>query len=239
MKLNILAFGAHPDDIELGCSGTLLRQIKLGYTVGLIDLTQGELGTRGTPALRLKEAEAARLKMGASVRENLNMADGFFEHSSENLLHIVRVLRTYQPDLVLANALTDRHIDHGKGAKLVADACFLAGLQKIETNDYAGNPQIRWRPKAVYHYIQDYSLKPDFVVDIADYIEQKIALITTFDSQFYNPSSNEPETPLTGADFLDFIRGRAKDLGRACGFAYGEGFNVCRTIGVRNLMYLW
>jgi bacillithiol biosynthesis deacetylase BshB1 len=239
MKVDILAFGAHPDDIELSCSGTLLHHIQQGYSVGLIDLTCGELGTRGTPELRLQEAEAARKKMGALVRENLNMADGFFTHSQENLLKIIAVLRKHQPSIVLANALSDRHIDHGKGAKLVADACFLAGLQKIETIDENGESQSRWRPRTLYHYIQDYSLKPDFVVDISTFIEQKIDLITTFASQFYDPNSKEPETPLTGSDFLDFIRGRAKDMGRTTGFSYAEGFNVSRTIGVKNLLQLW
>lgn len=238
MKIDILAIGVHPDDIELSCSGTLLKHIQQGYSVGLLDLTQGELGTRGTPKLRLEEAETARMMMGAHFRLNLGMADGFFEVSKENKLSIVQVLRTYQPTVVLANALRDRHIDHGRAAQLIHDACFLSGLQKIETLDDEGKPQERWRPKAVYHYIQDYHLPPDFVVDISDVIEQKIALIQAFHSQFYNPDSRELETPLTGSDFFEFIKARAKEYGRPAGFSYAEGFQVQRTVGVRSLLDL-
>jgi bacillithiol biosynthesis deacetylase BshB1 len=238
MKIDILAIGVHPDDIELSCSGTLLKHIQQGYSVGLLDLTQGELGTRGTPELRLEEAAQAKVMMGAAFRINLGMADGFFELSKENKLSIVQVLRTYQPSLVLANALRDRHIDHGRAAQLIHDACFLSGLQKIATFDEQGNPQQRWRPQAVYHYIQDYHLTPDLVVDISDVIEQKVALIQAFRSQFHNPNSKELETPLTGSDFFEFIRARAKEMGRPAGFAFAEGFQTQRTIGVKNLLHL-
>lgn len=238
MKTDILAIGVHPDDIELSCSGTLLKHIQQGYSVGLLDLTQGELGTRGTPELRLQEAAKARVMMGAAFRINLGMADGFFELSKENKLSIVQVLRAYQPTMVLANALRDRHIDHGRAAQLIHDACFLSGLQKITTFDEQGNPQQRWRPQAVYHYIQDYYLTPDLVVDISDVMERKIALIQAFHSQFYNPDSKELETPLTGSDFFEFIRARAKEMGRPAGFTFAEGFQTQRTIGVKNLFHL-
>lgn len=238
MKVNILAIGAHPDDIELSCSGTLLKHIDLGYTVGLLDLTRGEMGTRGTPELRMEEAENARKMMGAKFRKNLWMADGFFKNSNENKLKIIEVIREHQPDIVFANALNDRHIDHGRGAKIVAEACFLSGLQKIETKDGDGKFQNRWRPKAIYHYIQDRQLTPDLVVDISDYIERKIELILAFRSQFYNPGSKELETPLTSSDFFDLIKGKNKTFGRDASYAFAEGFNVTRTIGVQDLMKL-
>lgn len=238
MKVDILAFGAHPDDVELSASATLLRHLELGKTVGLVDLTRGELGTRGTPELRMAEAEDARQQMGASFRKNLYMADGFFRNSEENLLRIIQVLRTAKPEIVLANALEDRHIDHGKAAKLVADACFLSGLQKIETQDEAGNMQTRWRPKAVYHYIQDRDLVPDFVVDVTDFVAQKIELIRCFRSQFHDPNSKELETPLTGSDFFDLIKSKMKAMGRPANFAFAEGFNVNRIPGVNDLFDL-
>ncbi|MEN0047028.1 MAG: bacillithiol biosynthesis deacetylase BshB1 [Bacteroidota bacterium] len=238
MKVNILAIGAHPDDIELSCSGTLLKHIDLGYSVGLLDLTRGEMGTRGTPELRMEEAENARKMMGTKFRKNLWMADGFFECSKENKLKIIEVIREHQPDIVFANALNDRHIDHGRGANIVAEACFLSGLQKIETKGSNGNLQDRWRPKAIYHYIQDRQLTPDLVVDITDYMERKIELILAFRSQFYNPDSKELETPLTSSDFFDLIKGKNKTFGRDASYAYAEGFNVTRTIGVQDLMKL-
>ncbi|MEM9846367.1 MAG: bacillithiol biosynthesis deacetylase BshB1 [Bacteroidota bacterium] len=238
MKINILAIGAHPDDIELSCSGTLLKHIDLGYTVGLLDLTRGEMGTRGTPELRMEEAENACQMMGAKFRKNLGMADAHFENTMENRLKIIAVLRAHQPDIVLANALKDRHIDHGRAAQLIADACFLSGLQKIATTDSEGNVQDRWRPKAVYHYIQDRQLTPDLVVDISAYMERKLELILAFRSQFYDPNSEELETPLTGSDFFDLIKGKNKTFGRATSYAYAEGFNVTRIHGVPDLMQL-
>lgn len=239
MKVDILAIGAHPDDIELSASGTLLQHLQQGKTVGLVDLTRGELGTRGTPTLRAEEAEAARAMMGARFRKNLEMRDGFFEHSEENLLKIIQVLRSAQPTIVLANALEDRHIDHGRAAKLVADACFLAGLQKIETVDDQGQPQLRWRPRAIYHYIQDRDLTPDFVVDVTDFVERKIELVKCYKSQFHDPNSKELETPLTGADFFHILKSKMKTFGRPVNFSYAEGFNVGRIPGVKDLFSLF
>ena len=237
MKLDILAFGAHPDDVELSCSGTLLKHIEMGKKVGLIDLTRGELGTRGTAELRDQEAENSRIKMKALVRENLRMADGFFEVNEENLKSVVTMIRKYQPEIVLANSISDRHPDHGRGAELVSRACFLSGLVKIETK-VADGPQGAWRPKAVYHYIQDYNLKPDFVVDVSPYMDQKIELVLTFSSQFYNPNSDGPETPISTKGFMDFIRSKGATYGRHIGAEYGEGFTCDRYIGVNNLFDL-
>lgn len=238
MKVDILAIGAHPDDIELSCSGTLLRHIDAGYTVGLVDLTKGEMGTRGTPELRLEEAENARKLMGAQFRTNLGMADSAFKNDRGNQLKLIRAIRSAQPHIVLANALEDRHIDHGRAAKLIADACFLSGLQKIETTDDDGTIQERWRPRAIYFYIQDRQLTPDIVVDITDYMERKIELISAFRSQFYDPNSDEPETPLTGKGFFDLIKGKNSVFGRPASYEYAEGYNVIRTMGTTNLMTL-
>lgn len=242
MKVNILAIGAHPDDVELSCSGTLLRHLEQGKTVGLLDLTRGELGTRGSAEIRDQEAANAAKMMGAAFRKNLSLADGFFEHNRENIVKIVEVIRWCQPDIVLANALSDRHPDHGKAAKLVADACFFSGLVKIVTHDETGNSQGRWRPKAIYHYIQDHNLAPDFVVDIAPYMDKKIELVLAFRSQFYIPGDKEFEkelsSPISGADFVDFLRAKARSYGRTAGFEYAEGFNVARTPGVTNLFDL-
>ena len=241
MKLDILAFAAHPDDVELACSGTLLKHIEMGKTVGLIDLTKGELGTRGTAATRKKEAADAAKMMGAKVRENLDMGDGFFEIKKENTLKIIKAIRKYQPEIVLANALNDRHPDHGRAAKLVAEACFYAGLQKIETKD-GRKKQEKWRPKAVYHYIQDRNLTADFVVDITEHIDKKMEIILAFKSQFYIPEAKEYakelQTPISGKQFLDFLRAKAATYGRPAGLDYAEGFNVSRMMGVKNLFDL-
>lgn len=238
MKLDILAIGVHPDDIELSCSGTLLHHIAMGKKIGLLDLTRGELGSRGTAETRDEEAaESARL-MGALVRENLRMADGFFTHNEDNLKAIAGIIRKYQPEVVLANALSDRHPDHGRAAKLVNDACFISGLLKVETLDENGNPQKHWRPKALYHYIQDHNLDPDFVVDISPYINKKEELILAFKTQFYTPNQKGPKTPISGKDFFDFLRAKARTYGRHAGFEYGEGFNVSRVMGVRDLFDL-
>ncbi len=236
-KLDILAIGVHPDDIELACSGTLLKHIAQGKKIGLLDLTRGELGTRGSAELRDEEAaESARL-MGAVVRENLAMADGFFTHNKSNLIDIIRVIRKYQPEIILINAISDRHPDHGRAAKLCTDACFLSGLVKIETEEM-GVLQDKWRPKAVYHYIQDYYHQPDFVVDITKYVEKKTELILAFKSQFYNPNSDEPVTPISSKSFLEFLYARARDVGRPAGFEYAEGFMTVRTPGVESLFNL-
>ena len=242
MKVDILAIGVHPDDVELSCSGTLLRHLAHGKSVGLLDLTRGELGTRGSAEIRDQEAADAARIMGATFRKNLRMADGFFQYSPENIKKIITVLRTHQPEIVLANALDDRHPDHGRAAKLVADACFYAGLVKIETRDEDGNIQDRWRPKALYHYIQDRNLEPDFVVDITDFIDKKFELIRAFRSQFYIPEAaeykKELDSPISGKDFMDFLRAKAASYGRVASFKYAEAFNVSRTIGVNSLFDL-
>jgi len=242
MKIDILAIGVHPDDVELSCSGTLLKHIELGKKIGLLDLTRGELGTRGSAEIRAEEAANATRLMGALFRENLNMGDGFFTTGKENIEKIIKVIRKYQPEIVLANALDDRHPDHGRAAKLSADACFFSGLAKIETTDKMGKTQARWRPKAVYHYIQDRNLKPDFVVDITPFIERKIELIQTFRSQFFNADAKEFESeldsPISKKDFIEFIEAKGRVFGRPTGVEFAEGFNVGRTLGVRNLFDL-
>lgn len=234
MKLDILAFGAHPDDVELGCAGTIAKEISLGKNVGIIDLTQGELGTRGSAELRKIEADNAAKILGVQVRENLGFADGFFKNDKEHQLKIIQVLRKYRPDIVLCNAVQDRHIDHGKGSKLVSDACFLSGLSKVET-ELKRVQQEKWRPKAIYHYIQWENLKPDFVVDISGFMESKVDAVMAYSSQFYNPKSIEPETPISSKNFTDSIEYRARDLGRLVGVEHGEGFTVERLIGVDHL----
>ena len=238
MKVDILAIGVHPDDIELACSGTLLKHIDLGKTVGLLDLTTGELGTRGSGPIRLIEAANSAKMMGAKFRKNIQIADGFFRYSQTNLLKIISVIRGCQPDIILANSLTDRHPDHGRAAKLVADACFYAGLAKVKTAGEDGNDQERWRPQALYHYIQDRNLVPDFVVDITGYEDKKEALILAFKTQFFDPDSSELATPISGKDFLEFLRAKAKTYGRPANFQSAEGFNVDRTIGVKNIFNL-
>lgn len=238
IKLDILAVGVHPDDVELSCSGTLLRQISLGNSIGLLDLTLGELGTRGNATIRTQEAMAAAEMMGALVREQLDIEDGFFVQNRDNLLKIIRILRKYRPDIVLANAIEDRHPDHGRAAKLTAEACFLSGLIKIETYDTEGVLQKAWRPKVIYHYIQDRSLKPDFAIDISDFVDKKFELIMAYKSQFFNADSSEPMTPISSPAFLDSIRGKDAVYGRYMGVAYAEGYNVARTIGVKDLFDL-
>lgn len=234
MKLDILAFGAHPDDVELGCGGTIAKEIALGKKVGIIDLTRGELGTRGSAEIRDNEAAKAAKILGVSIRENLNMRDGFFINDEEHQLAIIQVLRKYKPEIVLCNAIDDRHIDHGKGSKLVSDACFLSGLRKIETEFNRENQEV-WRPKQVYHYIQWKNLKPDFVVDISGYSDIKVAAILAYDSQFYNPDTNEPETPIATKNFLESLNYRSQDLGRLIGVDYAEGFTAERYLGVNSL----
>ena len=225
MKLDILAFGAHPDDVELSCSGVILKNTALGRKVGLIDLTKGELGTRGTPAIREKEAKASAKILGVLFRENLKMADGFFQNDKKHLLKVIQKIRQYQPDVVLANALEDRHPDHGRAAKLVADACFLSGLVKIVTKQN-GKKQEVWRPKAVYHYIQYRKLKADIAIDITPFIEKKMESIYAFSSQFYNPDSKEPSTLISQKDFFEYIKTREREYGQLLGVRYAEGFNV-------------
>lgn len=238
MKVDILAIGVHPDDIELGCAGTILKHIDLGYTAAAIDLTQGELGTRGSGAIRLKEAEKAAKILGLSARENLGMADGFFQHTKENILKISAAIRKYQPEIVLANAIHDRHPDHGRASKLISDACFYSGLQKIEQLDENGNKLEKWRPKVVYHYIQDRNLKADFVVDITPYMDKKIESILAYKTQFYDVDTIGPKTPISGKDFLEFNRAKNRSYGRAIDAEYAEGYTVERNIGVKNLFDL-
>jgi bacillithiol biosynthesis deacetylase BshB1 len=234
MKVDILAFAAHPDDIELSASGTLMQQIALGKTVAIVDLTQGELGSRGTIVTRYSEAAEASTIMRISARNNLKLADGFFEQNEQSLRLIIQQIRYFQPEIVLANAVEDRHPDHAKAAKLVSEACFLAGLRKIETS-YNGAIQAAHRPKVVYHYIQDHFIKPDFVVDVTPFVERKIEAIKAFKTQFFDPNSLEPATPISGEEFFDFIKGRMLQFGRSIGVKYAEGFTVERPIGVKNL----
>jgi len=237
MKTDILAIGVHPDDVELSCVGTLLNAVDKGKTVAIVDLTQGELGTRGSAELRLKEAQASADLIGAVFRHNLKMRDGFFEITEDNLLAVIREIRYAKPDILLANSVDDRHPDHGRAASLVHRAAFLAGLQKIETS-YDGEKQDKWRPRVVYHYIQDKNIEPDLVVDISKNFDKKIECIKCFSSQFFDPNSNEPETPLTGQDFFDFLAGKAKAYGRAIGAAYAEMYTCHRYIGTDDITML-
>ncbi|MGO4904322.1 bacillithiol biosynthesis deacetylase BshB1 [Flavobacterium sp. W20_MBD1_R3] len=234
MKLDILAFGAHPDDVELGCAGTILKEISLGKTVGIIDLTRGELGTRGSAQIRDQEANASAKILGVAVRENLEMRDGFFVNDEKHQLEIIKMIRKYQPEIILCNAIDDRHIDHAKGSKLVSDACFLSGLIKIETT-LDGEKQSPWRPKIVYHYIQWKNIEPDFVVDITGFTDKKIEAILAYSSQFYDANSKEPESPITSKNFLESLNYRSRDLGRIAGLDHAEGFTVERYLAVNSL----
>lgn len=237
LKLDILAFAAHPDDVELSCSGTLIRHIQAGKRVGIVDLTEGELGSRGSAILRKQEAAAASQVMKIHYRANLAMRDGFFTIDEMHQRLIIEQIRLTRPEIVLANAVSDRHIDHGRAAKLVAEAVFLSGLHKIETA-YDGEPQQAWRPRVLYHYIQDRYLKPDFIVDITEQFELKLAAVKAFGSQFYDPNSNEPMTPISSPDFLAFIEARAREMGRLVPVTYGEGFTVERAPGITDLMQM-
>jgi len=237
MKLDILAFGAHPDDVELSCGGTLLKHIAEGKKAGVVDLTRGELGTRGTAETRDMEAAEASRILNLSVRENLRLEDGFLAIDKETIHKVVTVLRKYRPEIVLANAVNDRHPDHGHAARLVAESCFFSGLLKLKTRD-DGKDQEPWRPKAVYHYIQDMHLDPDFVIDITPYMEKKMEAVMAYKTQFYNPDSGEPQTAISTKDFLDFLHGRAADMGRAIQARYAEGFTTVRPAGVMSLFDL-
>lgn len=238
MKLDILAFGAHPDDVELGCSGTLAAHIAKGKKAGIIDLTEGQLGTRGSVEERYKEAAASAKILGIAARENLGMEDGFFVNDRKHQLKVIEMLRKYQPDTVLCNAISDRHTDHGKGGDLVQTACYLSGLKKIETT-HNGQQQIAWRPKLVLRYIQDYFIKPDVVFDMTDYYDTKIASIKAFETQFFDAKSKEPETPISVPHFLDVIEGRCLDMGRYIGVKYAEGFTTTRPVGISDLSALY
>ncbi|WP_136465354.1 bacillithiol biosynthesis deacetylase BshB1 [Flagellimonas onchidii] len=236
MKLDILVFGAHPDDAELGAGGTIAKEVSLGKKVGIVDLTRGELGTRGFAEIRDTEAAKAAKILGVEVRENMEFADGFFVNDKKHQLELIKIIRKYRPEIVLCNAVDDRHIDHPKGSKLVSDACFLSGLVKIDTKlEGDENWQEAWRPKQVYHFIQWKNLKPDFVLDVSGFIDKKTEAIMAYSSQFYDPNSNEPETPISSKNFIDSVNYRARDLGRMVGVEHAEGFNVERFVAVDNL----
>jgi bacillithiol biosynthesis deacetylase BshB1 len=237
MKTDILAIGAHPDDIELSASGTIALHIAQGKTVAYVDLTHGELGTRGNADLRYKEAMAAAEILGVKHREFLNLKDGFLSESEEALREVISAIRHYRPEIILCNAIADRHPDHGNAGALVSRAAYLSGLRKIETTRH-GNPQNAWRPRAVYHYIQDYFIKPDIVLDITPFWHLKAQSISAFSSQFYNPNSPEPQSPISGKDFMDFIEGKARVFGRYLGVEYAEGFTVDRPVGTPDLLSL-
>jgi len=237
LKLDILAIGIHPDDVELSCAGTLLKEKAAGKKTGILDLTHGELGTRGSGPLRLEEAAASAKILNLDVREHLAFKDGFFQNDEKHQREIISVLRKYQPDIILANAIADRHPDHGRAAKLITDACFYSGLRRIET-EMDGVAQEAWRPKAIYHYIQDRFMVPDFVVDVTSFVDQKMESIKAFKSQFFNPESNEPESPLTMPNFFEYIEGRMREMGRYIFVDYAEGFKVSRPAGVESLSHL-
>ncbi|MDO8366163.1 MAG: bacillithiol biosynthesis deacetylase BshB1 [Saprospiraceae bacterium] len=236
-KIDILAIGIHPDDVELSCSGTLLRHAAQGKSFGLLDLSQGELGTRGTAEIRAAEAKESAKILGAAFRETLDIPDGLFEHKPEHWLKIVRAIRASQPQIVLCNAPDDRHPDHGRAARMTLDACFYAGLEKIETFEQ-GVKQEKWRPRAVYHYIQDKQLTPDLVVDISAYFPKKMEAILTFRSQFFDPTGEAPNTPISGKDFLHFMEAKGRVFGRPIGAEFAEGFICSRTPGVGDLFDL-
>ena len=232
MKLDILVIAAHPDDAELGCGGTILKHIAMGKKVGVVDLTRGELGTRGTPETREKEAAESAKILGLSVRENLSLPDGFFKNEKEHQLEVVKAIRKYQPEVILANARYDRHPDHGRGSDLAFEAGFLSGLSKVST----GQPL--WRPKVMYHYIQSQLLMPDLVVDVSDFWEKKMEAIRAFKTQFFDPNSKEADTYISSPAFMKMVEARGIELGHAIGAKYGEGYTVRRFIGVDSLFDL-
>lgn len=237
MKIDILAIGIHPDDVELSCSGTIAKHIALGKKVGILDLTRGELGTRGNAELRTKEANEAAIILGVSFRTQLNLKDCFFENNEENQKKIIEIIRKHKPEIILCNAISDRHPDHGRASKLVSDSSFYSGLIKIETHS-DDKIQQAWRPKAVYHYIQDQYIHPDFVIDISDFIDIKHKAIMAYSSQFYNPSSNEPETPISSKYFIETVNSKMSILGRDIGVKFAEGFTVNRYPGINSLFDL-
>lgn len=238
MKLDLLVLAAHPDDAELGCGGTIAKHISQGFKIGVVDFTRGELGTRGTAEERDKEAQASAKILGLSARENLRLRDGFFQNGEEEQLKVISVIRKYRPEIVLANALIDRHPDHGKAASLAYDSCFLSGLSKIKTFDDAGAEQPAWRPRAIYHYIQSEFVEPDLIIDVSEFWETKMKSILAFKTQFYDPSSKDPETYISNPLFLRKLESRAIDFGHAIGVSYGEGFKVRRFTGVKSLFDL-
>ncbi len=236
MKVDVLAFGAHPDDIELGAGATVAKFVSEGKLVVAVDLTEGELGTRGSAEIRYQESSAAAKILGITARHNLQLSDGFFVNDRESQLKVIQMIRKYQPEIVLCNAIDDRHIDHAKGSSLVSDACFLSGLLKIETTDEeTGENQKHWRPKVVYHYIQWKNITPDVVVNVSDFIDIKMEAIKAYESQIFDPKSKAPETPISSKNFLDSVEYRARDLGRLIGVEAGEGFTTERFVAVESL----
>ena len=231
---DILAFGAHPDDVEISASGSILKSISQGKTVSIVDLTQGELGTRGSMQTRAKESADASKLLGVKKRVNLKLKDGFINSSEQSIQSVIEQIRRFKPEIIFANAIEDRHPDHGKAAKLVSDACYLSGLRKIKSQ-WEGIEQDAHRPRLVLHYIQDYYTKPDIVFDVSDFVDQKMQVIQAYNSQFFDPKSSEPNTPISSEDFFDFLKGRMKDLGRPVNYKYAEGFTVNRLIGVNDL----
>ncbi len=238
MKINILAIAAHPDDVELTCAGTLITHSNKGFTTGVIDLTQGELGTRGTPEQRLEEAKAAAEIMNLTIRENMGFADGFFLNDREHQLALIQKIRKYQPDIVLTNAQYDRHPDHGRGALLVEESCFKAGLKMVKTVDDEGKEQVAWRPKKVFFGIQSTSLTPDFFVDVTDAHQTKMEAVKAYKSQFYDPKSEEPQTYISRPEFMDMVESRAIEYGNRIGVRYAEGFCAKQALGVKDLYHL-
>jgi len=237
MKLDILVIAAHPDDAELSCSGTIAAHIAKGYKVGILDLTQGERGTRGTPEIRLEEGRKSAEILGLSSRENIGFDDVFFKDDEQHHIEVAKIIRKYQPEIVLANAVSDRHPDHGKGALVASKACFISGLRKVVTH-LDGHNQPVWRPKYIYHYIQNNYIQPDFVVDVTEFWDTKINSIKAFKSQFFDPENTEPESFISSPEFMDFIEARAKEYGHSINVKYGEGFTVEKMIGVNNLFDL-
>jgi bacillithiol biosynthesis deacetylase BshB1 len=231
MKIDILAIGAHPDDVELSCAGTLAKEMANGKQVAILDLTQGELGTRGTAEIRAREAKAAAIILGAKARYNLNFADGFFKNDKAHQLQLAAYIRFLKPEMVLCNAVSDRHPDHGRAAALVVESCFLSGLQQVKTT-YDGKPQEAWRPKQVYHYIQWNEARPDFVVDISAHMDTKLKAVNAYASQFFNPKTSAPETPISSQNFMDSVKYRAANLGRLIGVDHAEGFTATRLLAV-------
>src|SRR5215203_3386277 len=235
MKLDVLAIGVHPDDVELGCSGTLIKEVRRGKIAGVIDLTQGELGTRGTVETRFQEAEEAARIMGVSLRENLKMRDGFFRNDEAHQLQLVQALRKYKPEIVIGNILEDRHPDHGRAGQLIYDACFLSGLKQIKTSDENGGQQERWRPKQLFHYLQDRFYEPDVIIDITEVWDQRLESIKAYRTQFYDQESNEEETYISSPAFLESVIARARLLGKRIGVKFAEGFISKKSIGINNL----
>jgi bacillithiol biosynthesis deacetylase BshB1 len=236
MKLDVLAIGVHPDDVELGCSGTLIKEIKRGKKAGIVDLTQGELGTRGTVESRYEEAAEAAKIMGVAVRENLKMRDGFFKNDEEHQLQLISVLRKYKPEIVIGNILEDRHPDHGRAGQLIYDACFLSGLKQVKTID-EGQEQEKWRPKYLLHYLQDRFYEPDVILDVTDVWEQRLQSILAYKTQFHHPDAdgNEPQTYISSPQFLESVIARARMLGKRIGVQFAEGFTSQKNIGIKSL----